>query len=195
MGKIFYFMGKSASGKDTIFKEIQKRFSGLKTIVLYTTRPKREGEKNGVEYFFVNEEERQKLCAQGTVIESRVYETVCGPWYYFTVDDGQVDLEAESCLMMGTLESYEKIRAYYGEDRVVPIYIEVEDGERLARALARERKQNEPKYAELCRRFLADREDFSEEKLQDLGIRTRYDNSSLECCINKISEKISEFFP
>ena len=52
MSKIFYFMGKSASGKDTIFKEIKERMPELKTIVLYTTRPIREGEQEGVEYHF-----------------------------------------------------------------------------------------------------------------------------------------------
>lgn len=45
------------------------------------------------------------------------------------------------------------------------IYIEVEDGERLARALHREGKQEEPRYEEMCRRFLADQVDFSEEKI------------------------------
>ncbi len=39
MSKIFYFMGKSASGKDTIFKQIKERMPNLKTIVIYTTRP------------------------------------------------------------------------------------------------------------------------------------------------------------
>ena len=45
MSKIFYFMGKSASGKDTIFKQIKERMPNLKTIVIYTTRPIREGEQ------------------------------------------------------------------------------------------------------------------------------------------------------
>ena len=50
MGKIFYVMGKSASGKDTIYKELRERIPELKTVVLYTTRPIRAGETNGVEY-------------------------------------------------------------------------------------------------------------------------------------------------
>ena len=43
MGKIFYLMGKSASGKDTLFKEILERIPELKTVVPYTTRPIRTG--------------------------------------------------------------------------------------------------------------------------------------------------------
>ena len=89
--------------------------------------------------------------------------TVHGIWKYFTVDDGQIDLEQGDYLLIGTLETYEKIREYYGAEHLVPIYIEVEDGERLARALERERRQAVPKYKEMCRRFLADEEDFCEE--------------------------------
>lgn len=51
MGKIFYLMGKSSSGKDTIYKELLQGFPKMKRIVLYTTRPRREGECDGVEYF------------------------------------------------------------------------------------------------------------------------------------------------
>ena len=56
MGKIFYMMGKSSSGKDTVYKEIRKELPELKTLTLYTTRPMREGEKDGVEYYFVSNE-------------------------------------------------------------------------------------------------------------------------------------------
>ena len=56
MGKIFYLMGKSSSGKDTIFKELKKRMTFLHTVTIYTTRPMREQERDGEEYFFVGEE-------------------------------------------------------------------------------------------------------------------------------------------
>lgn len=51
MGKIFYLMGKSSSGKDTIFKELKKRMTFLHTVTIYTTRPMRERERDGEEYF------------------------------------------------------------------------------------------------------------------------------------------------
>ena len=54
MGKIYYMMGKSSSGKDTLFKEIKRRIRELRTVTLYTTRPVREGEKNGVEYYLTS---------------------------------------------------------------------------------------------------------------------------------------------
>ena len=66
----------------------------------------------------------------------------------------------------------------------------MEDGLRLARALERERAQENPRYAELCRRFLADCEDFSEEKLAEAGIRQRFCNRDLERCFEELSKEI-----
>lgn len=186
MGKIFYIMGKSSSGKDSVFKEIKKRMPKLKEIVLYTTRPIREGETDGVEYHFVNERKLQELEQAGRLIEQRAYNTKCGIWRYFTADDGQIDLEQNDYLVIGTLESYAAMRTYFGEEKVVPLYIEVEDGLRLSRALKRERLQAEPKYAELCRRFLADSEDFCEENLMETGIEKRFLNMEFEECVGEI---------
>ena len=190
MGKIYYIIGKSSSGKDTIFKELLARIPQLKRVVPYTTRPVREGEENGVEYFFTDEEQVQKLEQAGRIIELRAYDTACGVWKYFTADDGQIDLEAGNYLMIGTLEAYEKMIQYYGAEKIIPLYIEVEDGERLSRALARERQQAQPKYKELCRRFLSDEEDFSEEKLGRLGIDRRFCNEDIEHCLGEITEVI-----
>ena len=190
MGKIFYIMGKSASGKDTIFRELKERCPQLGMVVPYTTRPFRAGEKNGVEYFFTDEAALAKMEAEHKIIEIRSYDTVHGIWKYFTAADGQIDLESSDYLMIGTLESYRKMREYYGEEHLIPLYIEVEDGERLTRALLREQQQAQPKYKEMCRRFLADEEDFSEENLKKLGIRRRFDNSSKEQCLEEITEVI-----
>ena len=165
MGKIYCIMGKSSTGKDTLFKKILGDESlSLKTIVPYTTRPVRAGEKNGVEYFFCDEKKVEELEREGCII----------------------DLEHQNYLIIGTLESYLKIRDYFGKEKVVPIYIEVEDGERLSRALNRERMQESPKYEELCRRFLADAKDFSEEKLNEAGITRRFVNQDL----NETEEEI-----
>ena len=190
MGKIFYIMGKSASGKDTIFRELKERCPQLGMVVPYTTRPIRAGEKNGVEYFFTDEAALAKMEAEHKIIEIRSYDTVHGIWKYFTAADGQIDLESSDYLMIGTLESYRKMREYDGEEHLIPLYIEVEDGERLTRALLREQQQAQPKYKEMCRRFLADEEDFSEENLKKLGIRRRFDNSSKEQCLEEITEVI-----
>ena len=151
MGKIYYLMGKSSSGKDTMFKKlIEDKELALKTIVGYTTRPMREGETEGIEYHFVDEDTMKSLENEGRVIERRSYGTVHGVWNYFTVDDG----------------------------------------ERLQRALDRERTQDKPRYAEMCRRFLADEKDFSEENIARCGINKRYENDDLGKCFEEIKNVI-----
>ena len=187
MGKIYCMMGKSSSGKDTLYQKVLERLPQIHRVVPYTTRPIREGERDGVEYHFVDDERLAELETDGKVVELRAYNTIHGIWKYFTVDDGQIDLEQGDYLLIGTLETYEKIREYYGAEHLVPIYIEVEDGERLARALERERRQAVPKYKEMCRRFLADEEDFCEENLKRLGIDKRYRNTDMETCLNEIT--------
>ena len=191
MGKIFFILGKSSSGKDTIFQKIKENNElGLKTVVGYTTRPMRENEVDGEEYFFVDRDRLEELKNDDKVIESRDYNTVHGIWSYFTVDDGQIDLDQDDYLYIGTLESYEQVRNFYGEDKVIPIYIEVEQGERLRRAVLREIEQSEPKYEELCRRFLADEQDFREEEINRLGIEKKYMNEDLDSCVAEIVKDI-----
>ena len=187
MGRIYYIMGKSATGKDTVYKELLICCPKLKTIVPYTTRPIREGETNGVEYHFVSNEDLEVFQKSGKVIELRTYQTVMGPWNYFTMDDGQFDLECEqNYLMIGTLESYEKMCNYFGPNMLIPIYIEVPDGIRLHRATAREDNQKKPNYREVCRRYLADEKDFAEKNLKRLKIEKRFCNLSLEQCLEDI---------
>lgn len=191
MGRIFIIIGKSATGKDTIYKHLLDREElNLKTVVMYTTRPIRISETEGAEYHFVEEARMEELGREGKVIEHRSYDTVHGVWHYFTVNDGQIDLEKEVYLMHGTLESYGQIREYFGRDKVVPIYIEVEDGTRLLRAIKREQKQEQPRYTELCRRFLADEEDFSEENIMRYGITKRYRNNDINLCLKEIVDDI-----
>lgn len=191
MSKIFFVLGKSCSGKDTIFRYLkEKKELNLKTVVGYTTRPMRVGEENGKEYFFVDRDELEKLKGEGKIIECRDYNTVYGIWSYFTVDDGQINLGKDNYLYIGTLQSYMEMTKYYGDDVVVPLYIEVETGERLSRAVKREREQSNPKYTELCRRFIADEEDFKEENIRKAGINKHYINSDLDKCISEIVETI-----
>ena len=190
MSKIWIVMGKSATVKDTIFKKLKEQKKvPLHTIVPYTTRPIREGEKEGIEYHFVTEEEYLYLEAAGKIIEQRAYNTVHGLWRYFTVKDYQWNLK-EDYIMINTLEGYEQVRDYFGKESVYPIYIEVEDGERLTRALKREKRQSVPKYQELCRRYLADEEDFSREKRERAGVHHVYVNQNLEDCVKEIIEDI-----
>ena len=188
--RIIYIMGKSSSGKDTIFNILKKKLD-VSTYVMYTTRPIREGEIQGETYNYISTEEMQKYIDNKTtnkLIESRTYQTALGPWTYATVADKQFKTKKD-LIMLGTLESYNKIKQYFKE-KVIPIYIEVEDGTRLERALKREREEKHPKYVEMCRRFIADQSDFSEENILNAGIEKRFQNINLDDCVKEIANYI-----
>lgn len=186
-------MGKSSSGKDTIYKLLlEKKELNLKTIVLYTTRPIRIGETAGVEYHFVSEDDLRDIEESGKLIELRAYNTFHGVWKYFTVADNQIDLERNDYLIIGTLESYNKTKKYYGEKYLVPIMIDLDDGIRLQRALDREKIQENPKYQEMCRRYLADDADFSEDKVKEANITRFFYNDDLEKCLKEIIQYMEE---
>ena len=183
-------------GKDIVLNAAEnivmkvEDFPELQQVVTYTTRPIRAGETYGKEYFFVSEEEMHEMQEDDKIIECRVYQTVHGPWYYFTANDGQINLEKGNYILITTLEGYRKLETFFGIDQVVPIYIEVDDFDRIERALKREKEQNTPCVAELCRRFLADEEDFSEEKLDETGIDIRVRNDDFEEALSHIETMI-----
>ncbi len=193
MYEIVFIMGKSSSGKDSIYKKLKEDDKlGLTNVVLYTTRPRRDGETDGVEYNFVTDEKEQEMEKLNKIIELRCYNTAYGVWKYFTADDGQIDLNSGSrYIVIGTLEAYEQFIRYFGKEHILPIYIEVDDRIRLQRAIDRENQQKSPKYIELCRRFLADDKDFGEDKLKQAGIVKRFSNNgNIEDCINMIKKEI-----
>ena len=191
MGKIFYLMGKSSVGKDTIYQKLlENQELKLKKVIMYTTRPIRTGELQGKEYFFVSDKKCAELKQRGKIVELRSYKTCLGVWKYFTVDDGQIALDNGNYIVMGTLESYNQTRTYYGKENVVPIMLILDDATRLQRALDREKIQEFPQYEELCRRFLADTKDFSKENMKEAGIKTFFENENLEDCLEKIKKCI-----
>lgn len=189
MSNFIYIMGKSASGKDTIYKKIKEQID-VKTYVLYTTRPIRTGEQEGVDYHYVSDEQMLKFKQEGKVIESRTYQTVKGPWTYATIADEQLEQNGD-ILTVGTLESYNKIKEYYEDKKdtkLLPVYITIDEEERRKRALEREKKQKNPNYEEVKRRFKADNIDFSEENLKKAGIgqNETFENYDLDKCVESI---------
>jgi len=185
MNKIFCIVGKSASGKDTIYKEIISSYADdLISVVLGTTRPMRVGEKDGVDYRFFTNEELLELEKNGKVIEKRQYNTMQGIWSYFTLE---FDLSAnKDYILITTLEGAHSITKHYGEDKVCVVYLKIDDKERLLRCIERESRQENPDYSEVCRRFIADQKDFSAEKINAFSNLHYIDSSkSIEDCLKQ----------
>ena len=188
MNKIFCIVGKSASGKDTIYKEIVSAYKDeLESVVLGTTRPMRSGEKDGVDYKFFTNQQLSELEKQGKVIEKRQYNTMQGLWSYFTLE---FDLSKnKNHILITTLEGAHSITRHYGEGKVCVIYLTIDDKERLLRCIDRESRQKNPDYSEVCRRFIADQKDFSAEKISEFNNLYYIDSSkSIDDCLKQWTE-------
>ena len=188
MGKIFVLIGPSCSGKDTLFTALKEDYPELEPIVLYTNRPIREKEIDGVTYNFVSLDKIKEMEENNEIIEIRTYETAYGPWVYAT-SSKSIDLNNKNYLSINTLEGYKSLKEYYKDD-VIPLLIKVDDDIRLKRAIKREKKQKEPKYEEMYRRFEADKIDFSDENLNACGINEYYVNNDLNICLSDLEFKI-----
>ena len=151
--KILALFGKSASGKDSIQKWIVSNYPQLTNkIVSCTTRPPRSGEQDGVDYFFLSDEEFAKKVLDGSMLEATSFRE----WFYGTALD-QLDKEK---INIGVF-NITGVECILDDPRldVVPVWIYASDKARLRRSLDRE---DNPDCKEICRRFLADEKDFDE---------------------------------
>lgn len=189
MYTLFCLAGKSGTGKDTLSGALLRAPGlNLRSLVLYTTRPRRPNEADGETYHFVTPDDLDALIARRGVVERRDYHTALGLWSYCTLpDDGPA---ASHRLAVTTLPALEAYRAHFGADAVVPLYIKVPDGQRLLRSVEREALSARPCYTEVCRRYLADEEDFSPEKLKACGIGRPFVNTDLDACVKELTEYI-----
>lgn len=150
MYKIIALVGEAGSGKDTIMRNVLKVRPGLHEIVSCTTRPMREGEQEGVNYFYLTKETFAEK-----VINGEMFEATCfNDWFYGTAKQS-LD---ESVVNIGVFNP-EGIEALLesNEVDVTVYYVRATDKNRLLRQLNRE---NNPDVDEIIRRFKADREDF-----------------------------------
>lgn len=198
MKNFFYILGKSSTGKDTIYKRLlcdPDLSCMLQTITPYTTRPMREGEMEGREYFFKKEKEFLELKQKGLILEERTYNTTKGAWTYFTpMDDAFIKADGADIITVGVIKQFIAIRNKIRENgfpiNPVPIYIEVDEGERIIRAIKREQKKPNPDYNEICRRVLeSDGPDFTEELLKEAEVN-RFENKDLNVATSNIKEFI-----
>ena len=121
------------------------------------------------------------------LIERRDYNTKYGIWSYAT-SNKNIDLST-NYITLNTWDGYQKFIDYYGNNVVVPIYFDTDEYIRLQRAISREKLEKEPKYDEVCRRFLADKIDYTKDKINKYLPYIINNNGSkleTECEINNI---------
>ena len=156
---LLVLVGCSASGKDTVMNRLVKEFD-VKPVISYTTRPTRNCEQDGREYYFITEEEFERMKNNAEFIETRVYKTVNGNWYYGLPKNG-IDLEDDNNYITildfdGLLELEIWLRSIGQIDKLTSIYVDVTEQNRLIRSLNREQNMTKKQVEEVIRRYYND---------------------------------------
>lgn len=177
--KLICILGKSASGKSTVEKELTKH--GVNKVISYTTRPIREGEIQGHDYWFIDDAIFKVYLNQKQFYEYTTYNN----WYY-GINKNDIELSKSNYVAVIEPHGYEQLIHNLGRENIIGIYLTVNDKEKLLRALTREIN---PNVNEIVRRYSSDIELFKgiEDKV-DLVI----ENNDLQETVSKILEFISK---
>lgn len=184
MKKIIVLLGASATGKDTVAKHISEKYN-IPMAISYTTRPMREKETQGVEYYFISDEEMDKKFKEGKVIEHTSYyiqsEDVC--YRYANVVE-EFEKGDYTLTILNPHGLYQFNKSQY-KDNLVSIMLNCDDRVRLVRSLNRDENVN---VNEVLDRFRRDELDFIERRPKtDYEIDT---NKPLEEVFNNIDKII-----
>lgn len=186
--KIWFLVGQSNTGKDTIMNRVLNNTVGLSRFVTYTTRDKRENEVNGREYYFKANDDYMQALKDDKVVESRCYHLKDKDVYYYTLKD--ID-NKKNYIVAGTINQCLSYIKYFGEDVVQPIRIRVNDYERLKRGIEREHS-NKENYYEVCRRFCDEFNEYTDKNFSLINFVLDIENNDLDFCCYQISRFIEE---
>lgn len=159
--KLITLTGTSACGKDSLLNKVLESNKNIKPIISVTTRPKREGETDGVEYKFITLEELTELYNNEELIEIREYNTKHGMWYYGITKDS-IDVDGDDIYIVivdvqGVIQLRQYLNSLKSDNiKVESVFINCSGKERMFRSLTREQNLNDEQIAEICRRYLDD---------------------------------------
>ena len=156
MSKFILLLGKGGTGKDTIKARVQEAMPELKSLPMWTSRTKRACEEQDVQYHFVTYEEMNQANKDGKLLEYREYKTVKGIRAYGT----EYPKDDATYILTVAIEQYNNLRTKIPAKDIITIYLYVDDYTRIQRALSREKECEYPNYTEVCRRFVADNNEY-----------------------------------
>lgn len=172
MYKIVTLSGKAGAGKDRMMQEVLKvlreespEFT-INEIVSCTTRPMREGEVEGKNYYFLTHEEFAERLADGTMVEATIFNDWCYGSCLEHMNEEGINIGVYNPEGVAILQSIPDIMVY-------SIFVDAPDKVRLLRQLNREEN---PDVKEIIRRFGADEADFSPDNLIDINFQYTVDN-------------------
>lgn len=189
--KLIAIIGRSASGKDHLFRHALKNNPSLNPVIHYTTRPRRDGEVDGRDYFFVTETEFQR--------KEDNYEffsiTSFRDWRY-GVDSNSFDPNKVNIGIFNPFEISQLHGFFKDKFQLIIIETQAEEQARYNRSLERLSPFDEEGLKELCRRNLADKEDFK--SIKDiprfvLSTTTLYSSAYNQGFMNAVVRLLAEY--
>lgn len=186
MYNIVVIVGKAGSGKDSILREVVKQIPTLHKVIPYTTRPKREKENEGVDYFFISPD----TFATKVIMKEMIECTEFNDWFYGT---GYSSLD-EDKINIGVFNPAAVDALCYDRDvRPQIFYIDASDKNRLLRQLNRE---EDPDVEEIVRRYKTDKIDFAGIEYDFEGLITLTNNTKEDFnkCVETIVKAIKDKF-
>lgn len=151
MYKVLAIIGESGSGKDTILQEVFRKYPNLHKVINCTSRPIREKEQDGVNYYFYSVEEFQDKIKRGEILEYAIFNN----WYYGT----SFDSLKEDQINIGAFNPA-AIRQLIMRDDVQLITVYLRRPAKL-RLLGQLNREDDPNVSEIIRRAAADEKDFA----------------------------------
>ena len=167
-------IGPSASGKTAISKALRKRYGIIKAIT-HTTRAPRKGEANGVDYYFVTDEEFDALDRRHQLIESTLYD---GHRYGCTKNE----IDDDKCVIVDP-NGYRAFTALK-EPSIVTFFLRASEATRKKRM-----KERGDKESEILTRIENDRVFFDPDKLPNLDYIIETDKRAVDDIATEIYRK------
>lgn len=151
MYKVLAIIGESGSGKDTILQEVFRKYPNLHKVINCTSRPIREKEQDGVNYYFYSIEEFQDKIKHGEILEYAIFNN----WYYGT----SFDSLKKDKINIGVFNP-EGVRQLLERNDIQLIVVYLRRPAKL-RLLGQLNREDNPNVSEIIRRAAADEIDFA----------------------------------
>ena len=178
-------LGESGSGKTTLQKYICDH-TNMTRAISHTTRPMRDGEANGIDYYFVNDDEYIDMLNNNLFCESANYRG----WFYGLTKDEIRD----NIIFVATPSGLRRIKKYINDNKldinVISIYLKVDKLSRFIKILQRD---GESGLNESYVRITSDQGMFSEfEDEVDIVLENKEYRFSVETLFDKLKQELEE---